>query len=148
MSSRLVSLSIVRLVDRSDENLRVVRSRHRGRGMRRRNLNGLRVKLESDDMAEPYYFVRVAKSESWARYGSSDLLVQLVCRDHAQLYESDRERWARQLARDAMVERYPAAAEDIGYTDAKRYSGNVPATLRATDFPAPCGCRVWYWSGA
>ena len=113
-----------------------------------RNLNGLRVKLESDDMAEPYYFVRVAKSESWARYGSSDLLVQLVCRDHAQLYESDRERWARQLARDAMVERYPAAAEDIGYTDAKRYSGNVPATLRATDFPAPCGCRVWYWSGA
>ena len=111
-------------------------------------MTGLRVKLRSGDMPEPYYFVRVAKSESWARHGSSDLLVQLVCRDHAQLYESDRERWARQLARDAMVERYPAAAEDIGYTDAKRYSGNVPATLRATDFPAPCGCRVWYWSGA
>jgi hypothetical protein len=110
----------------------------------RRSLTGLRVKLRSGDMAEPYYFVRVAKSESWARHGSSDLLVQLVCRDHAQLYEGERERWARQLARDAMVERYPAAAEDIGYTDAKRFSGNVPATLRAADFPAPCGCRVWY----
>src|ERR1700758_2667858 len=83
----------------------------------RRSLTGLRVKLRSGDMAEPYYFVRVAKSESWARHGSSDLLVQLVCRDHAQLYEGERERWARQLARDAMVERYPAAAEDIGYTD-------------------------------
>ena len=99
-------------------------------------------------MPRLYYFVRVAKSETWAQYGSSELLVQLVCSDHANLYESDRERLARQLGRDSMVDRYPAAAEDIGYTDANQYSGNFPANLRAADFPAPCGCRVWYWSGA
>ena len=43
-------------------------------------------------MPRLYYFVRVAKSKSWAQYGSSELLVQLVCSDHANLYGSDRER--------------------------------------------------------
>jgi hypothetical protein len=100
------------------------------------------------NMPRLYYFVRVAKSESWAQYGSSELLVQLVCTNHSDLRESDRERLARQLARDAMVDRYPAAAEGIGYTEANQYSGNFLTNLRGADFPAPCGCRVWFWSGA
>jgi hypothetical protein len=50
-------------------------------------------------MAGLYYFVRVAMSEDWVRFGYSKLLVQLVCEDHAEPDESDRERSACQLAR-------------------------------------------------
>jgi hypothetical protein len=63
-------------------------------------------------MAGLYYFVRVAKSESLARFGSSELLVQLVCQDHGKFFESHRERYARQLALVAMVDRHHSAAEE------------------------------------
>jgi hypothetical protein len=99
-------------------------------------------------MAGLYYFVRVAKSESLARFGSSELLVQLVCQDHAKFFESHRERHARQLALVAMVDRHHSAAEDMGYADPKGYFGNLPANFRAADFSAPCGCGAWYWAGA
>jgi hypothetical protein len=91
-----------------------------------------------------YYFVCVAKSERLARFGSSELLVQLVCQDHGKFYESNRERSARQLALVAMVDRHHSAAEDMSYADPKRYFGNLPANFRAADFSAPCGCCVWY----
>src|ERR1700731_4808507 len=68
-------------------------------------------------MAGLYYFVRVAKSESLAQFGSSELPVQLVCQDHAKFFESVRERYARQLALVAMVDRHHSAAEDMGYAD-------------------------------
>jgi hypothetical protein len=71
-------------------------------------------------MAGLYYFVRVAMSEDWVRFGSSQLLVQLFCEDHAKPYESDRERSACQLAREAIVDRHHSTAEDMGYADAKQ----------------------------
>jgi hypothetical protein len=92
-----------------------------------------------------YYFVRVSMSEDWVRFGYSKLLVQLVCEDHAKSYESDRERSACQLAREAMVDRHNSTA--MGYADAARYSGQLPDNFRTADCSAPCGCGVWYWSG-
>jgi hypothetical protein len=56
-------------------------------------------------MPENLYSVRIAKSAELLRFGYRHLLVQLVCYDHRQKTK-DREANARQLARDAMVDKY------------------------------------------
>jgi hypothetical protein len=97
-------------------------------------------------MPKNIYLVRIAKSESLARLGSSDLLVQLVCKDHTQ-HTYDRERCARQLATEAMIDRCHTTLQEMGYAEAERYYGDLPTNFRSADFSAPCECRVWYWKG-
>ena len=98
-------------------------------------------------MADWFYFVTAALDKESARLGSSQLLVQLICEDHAKYYEADRQSSASRIAKDAVSSRYPSAGTDIGYTEAARFSGDLPANFKSADFVAPCGCRAWYWRG-
>ena len=76
-------------------------------------------------MADWFYFVTVALDEASAVLDSSQLLVQLVCEDHACSYEIDRESSARRLAVDFVGNRYPPLTE-IGYVETARFTGRLP----------------------
>ena len=98
-------------------------------------------------MADWFYFVNVALDEESIRLDNSQLLVQLICEDHAKYYEADRQSSASRIAKDAVSGRYPSTGTDIGYTEANRFSGELPSNFAKADFVAPCGCRAWYWRG-
>ena len=98
-------------------------------------------------MADRSYFVTAALDEESIRLGNSQLLVQLICEDHAKYYEADRQSSASRIAKDAVSSRYPSAGADIGYTEVNRFSGDLPSNFAQPDFVAPCGCRAWYWRG-
>jgi hypothetical protein len=62
-------------------------------------------------MADWFYFVTVALDEASAVLDSNQLLVQLVCEDHACSYEIDRESSACRVAVDFVGNRYPPLTE-------------------------------------
>jgi hypothetical protein len=98
-------------------------------------------------MPEPFYFVAIARSGQLAALGRSEVVVELVCADHHNVYEHERRSSAKEIALIAMRHRYSDAALDIEYISAKLFTGNLPAKfLKTADFSALCGCRAWYWS--
>lgn len=101
---------------------------------------------ESVGMADGLYFVRVAQNEDLGRLGDSELLVQLMCEDHRRARRRDPESSALDIALSAMKSRYPSAPK-IGHKEVIQYPGEVPENFRRADFPAPCGCRAWFWRG-